>query len=210
MDSNFIITLSAYDSTGNSNSCQINVNLIDTVPPVVICPNNQSVNLSSDCEYRVEDFESDLVVYDDCGIISSVTQFPSYDSIFDFIGSDTIQFVVSDNFGNLNTCQFMIDIQNNPMYDCNEIFIPTVFSPDGDGINDVFNIVGLELQDLELIIYSRWGSMVYKRDVNQGGWDGKFEGVDVPSGTYVYFLIDTLNDVVEKEGTISLVRFSGK
>ena len=49
------------------------------------------------------------------------------------------------------------------MYDCNEIFIPTVFSPDGDGINDVFNVVGLELQDLELIIYSRWGSMVYKR-----------------------------------------------
>ena len=210
LDSNFIITLSAFDSTGNSNSCQINVNLIDTVPPVVICPNNQSVNLSTDCEYRVEDFESDLVVYDDCGIISSVTQFPSYDSIFDFIGTDTIQFVVSDNFGNLNTCQFVIDIQNNPMFDCNEIFIPTVFSPDGDGINDVFNVVGLELQDLELIIYSRWGSMVYKRDVNQGGWDGKFEGVDVPSGTYVYFLIDTLNDVVEKEGTISLVRFSGK
>ena len=210
LDSNFIITLSAYDSTGNSNSCQINVNLIDTVPPVVICPNNQSVNLSTDCEYRVEDFESELVVYDDCGIISSVTQFPSYDSIFDFIGTDTIQFVVSDNFGNLNTCQFVIDIQNNPMFDCNEIFIPTVFSPDGDGINDVFNVVGLELQDLELIIYSRWGSMVYKRDVNQGGWDGKFEGVDVPSGTYVYFLIDTLNDVVEKEGTISLVRFSGK
>ena len=210
LDSNFIITLSAYDSTGNSNFCQINVNLIDTVPPVVICPNNQSVNLSTDCEYRVEDFESDLVVYDDCGIISSVTQFPSYDSVFDFIGTDTIQFVVSDNFGNLNRCQFVIDIQNNPMFDCNEIFIPTVFSPDGDGINDVFNIVGLELQDLELIIYSRWGNMVYKRDVNQGGWDGKFEGVDVPSGTYVYFLIDTLNDVVEKEGTISLVRFSGK
>ena len=54
------------------------------------------------------------------------------------------------------------------MFDCNEIFIPTVFSPDGDGINDVFNVVGLELQDLELIIYSRWGSMVYKRDVNPG------------------------------------------
>ena len=63
------------------------------------------------------------MVYDDCGIISSVTQFPSYDSIFDFIGTDTIQFVVSDNFGNLNTCQFVIDIQNNPMFDCNEIFL---------------------------------------------------------------------------------------
>ena len=79
LDSNFTITLSAYDSTGNSNSCQINVNLIDTVSPVVICPDNQSVNLSTDCEYRVEDFESDLAVYDNCGIISSVTQFPSYD-----------------------------------------------------------------------------------------------------------------------------------
>ena len=51
--------------------------------------------------------------------------------------------------------------------------------------------------------------MVYKRNVNQGEWDGKFEGVNVPSGTYVYF-IDTLNNVVEKEGTISLVRFSAK
>lgn len=52
--------------------------------------------------------------------------------------------------------------------------------------------------------------MVYKRNVNQGGWDGKFEGVDVPTGTYVYMLIDTFNDVVEKEGTISLVRLSAK
>ena len=210
LDSNFTITLSAYDSTGNSNSCQINVNLIDTVSPVVICPDNQSVNLSTDCEYRVEDFESDLAVYDNCGIISSVTQFPSYDSIFDFIGIDTIRFVVSDDFGNLNTCQFLIEIQNNPIYDCSKIFIPTVFSPDGDGINDVFNVVGLELLDFEIVIYNRWGSMVYKGDVNQGGWDGKFEGVDVPTGTYVYMLIDTFNDVVEKEGTISLVRLSAK
>ena len=52
--------------------------------------------------------------------------------------------------------------------------------------------------------------MVYKRNVNQGGWDGKFEGVNVPSGTYVYFIIDTLNNVVEKEGSISLVRFFAK
>ena len=81
-----------------------------------------------------------------------------------------------------------------------------MFSPDGDGINDVFNVVGLELLDFEIVIYNRWG--IYKGDVNQGGWDGKFEGVDVPTGTYVYMLIDTFNDVVEKEGTISLVRLS--
>ncbi len=52
--------------------------------------------------------------------------------------------------------------------------------------------------------------MVYKRNIDQGGWDGKFEGVNVQSGTYIYFIIDTLNNVVEKEGTISLVRFSAK
>ncbi|MCG8410307.1 MAG: gliding motility-associated C-terminal domain-containing protein, partial [Bacteroidales bacterium] len=73
-----------------------------------------------------------------------------------------------------------------------EIFTPTGFSPNGDGINDRLKFLGLEnAKSNELIIYNRWGTEVFrKKDFsNTEGWDGKNNrGKDLPEDTYFYIL----------------------
>jgi gliding motility-associated-like protein len=75
--------------------------------------------------------------------------------------------------------------------------IPQAFTPYGDGVNDNFVITGIEqFPTNELIIYNRWGNIVYQATDYQNNWDGisisnfNFAGESLPSGTY-YYLFDT-------------------
>jgi gliding motility-associated-like protein len=68
-----------------------------------------------------------------------------------------------------------------------EILVPTGFSPNGDGINDYFDIVNRNLFDVQTFnIYNRWGELVFN-DPN-GKWDGTYKGVKQPIGTYVFYV----------------------
>ena len=68
------------------------------------------------------------------------------------------------------------------------IDIPSAFSPNGDGLNDVFNPVLVNYQDYQLRIYNRWGEQIFYSNDAQKGWDGKYKGHVVPQGTYLYQL----------------------
>ncbi len=89
------------------------------------------------------------------------------------------------------------------------LYAPNAFSPDGDGINDYFNVVGQGLTDYIIEIYNRWGQMVFKSTNLDNQWDGKFQQINSPAGTYVY-KIKTTDFGTElkliKSGTVSLVR----
>ena len=76
-----------------------------------------------------------------------------------------------------------------------ELNIPQGFSPNGDGVNDVFVIRGIErYPNNEFTIINRWGNIVYKANGYQNTWNGKategvkFGGDDLPEGTYFYIL----------------------
>ena len=63
------------------------------------------------------------------------------------------------------------------------------FSPNGDGINDFFQIEGIEnYPNHTLLIFNRWGNQIYFSESYQNDWRGTFndEGVDLPDGTYFY------------------------
>jgi gliding motility-associated-like protein len=68
------------------------------------------------------------------------------------------------------------------------IYIPDIFSPNGDSLNDKFKPYGTDIAKARLIILNRWGEVVYKGD-NLQGWDGNFNGFPCPGGVYAYFLI---------------------
>ena len=89
------------------------------------------------------------------------------------------------------------------------LYAPNAFSPDGDGINDYFNVVGQGLTNYIIEIYNRWGQMVFKSTNLDNQWDGKFQQINSPAGTYVY-KIKTTDFGTElkliKSGTVSLVR----
>ena len=71
----------------------------------------------------------------------------------------------------------------------NFLQVPNAFSPNGDGVNDVFEIVGFDLHsDAELTILDRWGEVLFFTDSSGQYWDGKHKGKDVVEDTYFYIL----------------------
>lgn len=80
--------------------------------------------------------------------------------------------------------------------ECSDIVIFTAVSPNGDGVNDFFHIAGIdapEFADNKLMIYNRWGNLVFETVGYQNNWDGTWKNnKEVPDGTYYYIL--ELND----------------
>ncbi len=87
------------------------------------------------------------------------------------------------------------------------IFIPTAFTPNGDGKNDQLKIVMPQTEAFHLSIFNRWGEMIFRSDHPDQGWDGKRGGLPQPAGTYVYYLTALLPDgtKVQRKGTVRLL-----
>jgi gliding motility-associated-like protein len=95
-----------------------------------------------------------------------------------------------------------------------DITVPTAFTPDGDGVNETWEIVDLDevYPDNVVTVFNRWGNIVYQHDSAVDGpydsnpWDGTFNGESLPVASY-YFVID-LNDEEEtsKTGTVSILK----
>ena len=93
---------------------------------------------------------------------------------------------------------------------CGEVFIPTIFSPDGTGPpeNETLCIRGNCIRTLNYHVYNRWGQVVFQTTDPTICWDGTFNGKPVDSGAYVYKAIITLlsNETIEESGTLTLIR----
>lgn len=72
--------------------------------------------------------------------------------------------------------------------DSANIWLPNAFTPNGDNVNDHFTIYGLSGFQIELIIYNRWGGIVYRTTDNNAHWDGYINGSEAAEGAYVYVL----------------------
>lgn len=94
--------------------------------------------------------------------------------------------------------------------DCSpDLYVPNAFSPNGDGVNEIFRIVRPSNQVLiEFRIYDRWGVEVFYTKNLKEGWNGYYKGQLQPVGAYVYFIRYIRMDGVEKmlKGTVTLVR----
>ena len=90
-----------------------------------------------------------------------------------------------------------------------DILVPTGFSPNGDGINDIFRPIPIGMRSLDVFrVYNRWGQMLYAGTDPNGGWDGKFGGSVQEPGTYVWYAegIDYKNTRIKKKGYVVLIR----
>jgi gliding motility-associated-like protein len=93
-----------------------------------------------------------------------------------------------------------------------QMVIPNVFTPNGDGVNDLFILQrSSNISQISAVIYDRWGNQVYGVDSSKGQieWDGNnMFGKEVPSGTYFYIIKATGRDGEEydEKGSISLIR----
>jgi gliding motility-associated-like protein len=90
----------------------------------------------------------------------------------------------------------------------NVVFIPDVFSPNGDGQNDVLYIRGNGIKELHFALYDRWGEKVFETRDQSVGWDGTRKGNQLNSAVFVYYAKVTFvnGDKTTLKGDISLVR----
>jgi gliding motility-associated-like protein len=94
-----------------------------------------------------------------------------------------------------------------------EIIIPTAFTPDGDGVNDTWEILGLDTNYPNNIvrIYNRWGALIYEHEASisdtygMNEWDGTFNGQKLPVSSFYYIIDYNDGSEISVNGTVTLV-----
>jgi gliding motility-associated-like protein len=98
------------------------------------------------------------------------------------------------------------------LYDCDKcLFIPSAFTPNDDGLNDVFHVRMLcPIRNYGIKIFNRYGQLVYASYYVSQGWDGKYNGVPVDIGTYLYEVTYTPDlpnaRLLSRKGDVTVVR----
>ena len=117
-------------------------------------------------------------------------------------------FLVTD----INGCQRLDSIF--VMLVANDQFLPNAFTPNRDGVNDRFTLLGSPILDnFSVKIYNRWGQVVYENtdpyDFWENGWDGTINGKDAEMGVYVYVLTANVPGKAQEvflQGNVTLIR----
>jgi gliding motility-associated-like protein len=108
-----------------------------------------------------------------------------------------------------DTCIYNINVTNIPTSD---VWVPSAFSPNGDGRNDYLHVVtsNPNFELMELMIFNRWGEKIYDVEGDEGkGWDGGYGGKPVDVGTYYWYLrykVLGTEGIFSKKGDVTVVR----
>ncbi|NJO92735.1 MAG: DUF11 domain-containing protein, partial [Chloroflexia bacterium] len=199
------LTYSVCDGNGDCSSAKVIITINPVNDPPVANPDYETVDMNSsqitidvsendtDVDGNLDKRTVELLSTSINGSIISTDGLGGirYTPAESFYGIDTIPYLISDSLGLSDTDTLFVTVNA-------AITVPNTFTPNGDGINDVLIIPGIEDYDNEIFIYNRWGNEVYhivnyNNDIN--AWDGraqnrvKFGGNQVlPVGTYFYIL----------------------
>ncbi|HBF88722.1 MAG TPA: hypothetical protein DDX39_08785 [Bacteroidales bacterium] len=174
----------------------------DPTYTTIIKPQISFENVSSDTYYCLWNFG------DEVGVSEQIS--PVYE--YKYPGEYQVGLYVESQFGCHDTAMVIIEIDEHLTF-----YAPTAFSPDKDGINEVFYISGngFDANNFQFYIYDRWGEIVYetnKYDFESPetyGWDGRIGGSSLgESGVYTWLVISKKPSGMEfqKTGTVTLIR----
>lgn len=108
----------------------------------------------------------------------------------------------------INGCQATECVTVDVEIICGEVFVPSAFSPNNDGENDVLCVYSDCIQTMSMRIYNRWGELVFESNNPLVCWDGNWKGKELNSAVFAYILEGTLinGQQIDQKGNISLVR----
>ncbi len=116
-------------------------------------------------------------------------------------GTYTVFFKVTDENNCSDTISKLISVELLPV-------LPTGFTPNEDGENDVFIIRGGPFKSVDFKVYNNWGELIFKTTDENEGWDGTYKGERAPLGVYSWtFVVEMGNgQIIKKSGDVTLIR----
>lgn len=138
--------------------------------------------------------------------IWSPFDFLSCDSCVATIANPNKDYIYKLTYIDTNGCfaEDYVHIHYDPL-----LWVPNTFTPDGSGINDGFRFYGVNISNVKMDIYDRWGELIHTIHGFDEFWDGTYQGMPCPIGTYVWKITYT-NSITEmidsKVGHVNLIR----
>lgn len=136
------------------------------------------------------------------------TQLTAYDKPnpeFIAVGNDIEYHIeITDEHTCVTVDTMLVQILKKPGY-----YLPTAFTPNGDGLNDIVRPYLVRMKNLKSFsIYNRWGNLVFRTFTEGEGWDGTYQGNKQQNGVYVWILEfkNADDQIVTEKGTITLIR----
>lgn len=121
------------------------------------------------------------------------------------IDSVTYKVLINNEAGCVDSAYVTVRVfKTNP-----QIFVPTAFTPNGDGKNDVFRPIAVGIAKFDYFrVFNRWGQLVYQTQRVGVGWDGRIGGKEQATGTFVWLVkgTDYTGKAVFAKGTVTLIR----
>ncbi|MBW8685775.1 lectin-like domain-containing protein [Chitinophaga rhizophila] len=102
-----------------------------------------------------------------------------------------------------------LDTVNVKVYAGPDFYVPSAFSPNNDGLNDVFRAISPGVSQLDFFcVWNRWGQELFRTQSLSGTWDGTYKGQPMPAGSYVWMISgkDYLGRAFSRQGTVTIVR----
>jgi gliding motility-associated-like protein len=98
---------------------------------------------------------------------------------------------------------------NLKVYKGPELYVPSAFTPNGDGLNELFYPFPVGIRSINYFkVFNRWGQLLFSTTTLNKGWDGKLQGVEQPTGVYVFMAqgVDKNGKLLTHQGTVALIR----
>jgi len=90
-----------------------------------------------------------------------------------------------------------------------EIYVPSGFSPNNDGLNDILRAIPVGIKEFRFFrVFNRWGQMIFSTEDPTRGWDGRFKGADQQTGSFVWMAeaVDYKGNLVTRKGFVTIIR----
>lgn len=121
-------------------------------------------------------------------------------------GNYTVTLTVTSQFGCMDETSIGVQVSGDPIF-----YVPNTFTPDGDEHNNVFQPIftsGFDPTAFRMVIYNRWGELLFESLSNEEGWTGHYGGIMVPAGIYTFsitYFDKKENRLIQFQGHVNVI-----
>jgi gliding motility-associated-like protein len=196
LNSNTQMSVTAFDAQGCRDTKTFTVRLFPR--PQINAGRDRVISYGEST--RLEPFSFLPITWEDSPYLSCLEcNFP----IADPLETTTFYATIESEFG-------CLEVDSATVFVRGDIYVPNAFTPDGDGLNDIFKAKGVDIVEFKMQIFNRWGELIFESSDMEVGWNGGAQDSEYfsPTGLYPYIIVarEKQGDLFELKGSVQLIR----